>query len=141
MPRRFLLLVVLMFTLILAACGNGGATPPTAAPSGDAEAGKALFNQPTLANGPGCTTCHSLEAGKTIVGPALTRAGAVAAEAIQRPGYKGSAVNASEYLRESIIAPDAYVEGGFSPGVMPQNYKDLSAQELDDLVAYLLTLK
>lgn len=141
MPRRILPLVVLLITLALAACGNGAASPPTPAPRGNSENGKALFDQPTLANGPGCTTCHSLEPGQGIVGPSMAGIAGRAADTIQKPGYKGSAKNAADYLHEGIANPDAYAAEGFTAGVMPKNYADLSAQELDDLVAYLLTLK
>jgi hypothetical protein len=50
--------------------------------------------------------------------------------------------SAEDYLRESIIEPDAHITEGFTAGIMYQNYgKDLSEQEINDLVAYLLTLK
>ena len=141
MPKRILPLVVLLITLALAACGNGGASPPTPAPRGDSENGKALFDQPTLTNGPGCTTCHSLEPGQVIVGPSMAGIAGRAADTIQKPGYKGGAKNTADYLHEAIANPDAYAAEGLTAGVMPQNYAALSAQELDDLVAYLLTLK
>jgi nitric oxide reductase subunit C len=141
MPKRILPLVVLLITLALTACGNGGATPPTPEPRGNAENGKALFDQPALANGPGCTTCHSLERGRVIVGPSLADVATMAADTIQKPGYKGSAKNPADFLRESVVNPDAYIAEGFTAGVMPKNYAGLTAQELDDLVAYLLTLK
>jgi nitric oxide reductase subunit C len=145
MPGRIMPLVVLVvLALSLVACGDGASpTPsaPTAAPSGNAANGKTLFTQPVIANGPGCATCHAVEPGKTVVGPSLAGLAARAPEIVQRSGYKGTAGNAAEYLHESIVDPDVYTEEGFSPGVMPKNYKDLSAQELDDLVAYLLTLK
>jgi nitric oxide reductase subunit C len=141
MPKRILPLVVLLITLTLAACGNGAASPPTPEPRGNPENGKALFNQPALANGPGCTTCHGLEPGQVIVGPSMAGVAGTAGNTIQKPGYKGDAANAADYLRESIAEPDIYAAEGFSTGVMPKNYADLSAQELDDLVAYLLTLQ
>lgn len=141
MRKRFMPLVVLLILVTLTACDDGVASPPAPAPSGNAANGKVIFNEPVIANGPGCATCHSIEPGKVIVGPALNRIGTLAPEVIQRPGYKGMAENAADYLRESIVNPDAYVEDGFSPGVMPKNYTDMPEQEVDDLVAYLLTLK
>jgi len=33
------------------------------------------------------------------------------------------------------------VTQGFQPGIMPKTYTKLSAQEVSDLVAYLMTLK
>jgi cytochrome c oxidase subunit II len=44
-----------------------------------------------------------------------------------------------EYVRESIVNPDAQVAPGFQPGVMPQNYEEMfSEQQLDGLVEYLV---
>jgi cytochrome c1 len=82
-----------------------------------------------------------MDAGQVIVGPSMAGIAVKAADAIQRPGYKGTAMNAAEYLHEAIANPDAYVAEGFTAGVMPKNYADLTSQELDDLVAYLLTLE
>jgi len=134
--KRSLLLLVLM--AMLAACGNGGGAPAPAAPvaagGGNAEAGKALFAQTLIGTQPGCVTCHSLIAGDTIVGPAL--AGVAA-----RAGNTVSGESAEQYIRTSILEPNAHVADGFAQGIM-QSYKDaLSEQQLDDLVAYLLTLK
>ncbi len=48
--------------------------------------------------------------------------------------------SADEYLHQSLVEPNAYVVEGYVEGVM-QSYKDLSEAQLNDLVAYLLTLK
>jgi nitric oxide reductase subunit C len=133
--------VALLITLTLVACGNDSASPPTSQPRGNAGNGKVLFNQPTLANGPGCTTCHAIEPGQVIVGPSMAGIAGEAALTLQKPGYKGESKDAAAFLHESIVNPDAYATEGFSTGVMPKNYAGLSPQELDDLVAYLLTLK
>ena len=59
-----------------------------------------------------------------------------------RPEYTGSATSAAEYLRESILDPNAFVVPGFAPGVMYQAYSStLTDGEVADLVAFLLTLK
>ena len=43
-----------------------------------------------------------------------------------------------EYVRESIVDPDAYVVPGYQKGVMPGTFGDsLSKEEIDALVAYL----
>ena len=65
--------------LLVAACGGGAAKPaggesqPAAAAGGNADSGKKLFNEPVIASAgsPGCITCHSLEKGKTLVGPSM----------------------------------------------------------------------
>jgi cytochrome c len=134
--RKITLLIVLFMlaSLLLAACGGGdteGAGP------GDAERGKTLFEQTIIgpSAAPGCTTCHSIEPGKVLVGPSLAGIAAFAESAV--PGK-----SAEDFLKESILSPNAVVTEGFTASIMYQNYsKDLSAQEINDLVAYLLSLK
>jgi hypothetical protein len=57
-------------------------------------------------------------------------------------GTRVEGVPAKDYLRKSITAPDSYVVEGFSPGIMTNTYEaQLSEQQIEDLVAYMLTLK
>ena len=43
-----------------------------------------------------------------------------------------------EYIRQSIVDPDAVVVEGYQSGVMPTTFGEtLSPEELDALVAYL----
>jgi nitric oxide reductase subunit C len=141
------LLLLMVLGLLLAACGGGGAgAPPPAGESSAADLarGKSLFEGAVIGSNsaPGCRTCHALEAGVTLVGPSMAGIAARAAENVQDPDYTGSARTAEEFLRESIVKPGAFIEEGFPPGVMYQNYgQDMSAQELGDLVAFLLELK
>jgi mono/diheme cytochrome c family protein len=52
-----------------------------------------------------------------------------------------SGQSAEAYLRESIVDPDAYVVEGFTPGIMPSNYRtQLSDEQITDLVVYLMSL-
>jgi cytochrome c oxidase subunit II len=81
--------------------------------------GKTLFTQQ-------CGTCHALaDAGTTAeVGPNLDEA------------LKGK--NA-DFIRESIVNPNAEIAPGFQPNVMPSTFgESLSQQQLDSLVEYLL---
>ena len=48
-------------------------------------------------------------------------------------------LDARAYLEQSLVAPDAFVVEGFEAGVMPA-YDTLPAQDLADLIAFLLTL-
>jgi nitric oxide reductase subunit C len=141
-------LVLIVVLLALTACGGGAAKPaggeqPAAAAGGNADAGKKLFNEPVIASAgsPGCVTCHSLEKDKTLVGPSLAGIATDAANTVKEDEYKGTAKNADEWLRESILNPNVDVPDGFKPDIMPKTFNKLSAQELNDLVAYLQTLK
>jgi cytochrome c2 len=111
------------------------APPPAAAPGkGDAANGEKLF----ASNG--CSACHSLKEDEVIVGPSLYHIGQAASDIIKDSGYTGKAKTAQDYVHESIVQPNAYVVPGFAPGIMPQDFgAKLSAQDIDDLIAFLMT--
>ncbi|MEE9248366.1 MAG: cytochrome c, partial [Dehalococcoidia bacterium] len=55
-------------------------------------------------------------------------------------GNRVSGLNGEEYIRQSILDPNSFVVGGFPPGIMPANFAEtLSSQDIDNLVAFLLT--
>ena len=125
--------VVICLAIILAA-GCGGSSGDEE-PAGSAQAGEKLFKQATIGNQAGCTTCHSLEAGVILVGPSLADIGSQADKRV-------SGLSAQEYLRQSIVDPNAYTLDGFAANVMPMVWSDeLTEEQVDDLIAFLLTLK
>lgn len=142
------LLLLVVLNLILAACGSsssggGGEGVPASADDGAAR-GKALYEQMVIGSNssPGCITCHSLEPGLILAGPSHAGLATRATETIKNTNYTGNARTVEAYLWESIVDPDLYVEKGFPPRVMYQNYgKDLSEQEISDIVVFMLTLK
>jgi mono/diheme cytochrome c family protein len=92
--------------------------PPPAAAQGDPAAGRSVFEAQ------GCGGCHTFSAAGTsgTVGPNLDEVQGQDAESV----------------RQAIVEPNAEVESGFAPNVMPQNYgQQLSQEQLDDLVAFL----
>ena len=101
----------------------------------EADAGRSLYEEGTLGTNTGCRICHSLDAGVVLVGPSF---GGIATRAATRvPG-----LSAEEYLRQSILEPNAYVVDGFPEGQMLQNFGELLTEEdIDNLVAFLLTLE
>jgi cytochrome c2 len=141
-------IALIVVVLALAACGGGAAKPsggeqPAAAAGGNADNGKKLFNEPVIASAgaPGCATCHSLEKDKTLVGPSLAGISTEADKAVTEDDYKGKAKTGADWLREAMLDPNVDVAEGFKPDIMPKAFNKLSAQELNDLVAYLQTLK
>jgi putative membrane-bound dehydrogenase-like protein len=100
--------------------------PPTPLRAGDAVAGEAIFRTSAIAN---CIACHTVGGTGGAVGPRLDGIAARQNEA---------------YLRESVLDPgaklaDGYTQLGISP--MPPMSLILKSQEIEDVVAYLLTLK
>ncbi len=121
----FVVLILSLLVVVAAACGGGD---DKSASGGDADvaAGKALFEKTVLEGNAGCVTCHSREPGKTIVGPSLA----------------GVASKGEDFIRESIVNPDADVTEGFPAGTMPPDYgQKLSDEQINQLVKYLMTLK
>ncbi|MFN2189937.1 MAG: c-type cytochrome [Candidatus Promineifilaceae bacterium] len=132
-----LILTLLLISLVLAACSNGELELP-----GDPVRGEDLYNQQNLGtkNAAGCPACHTIEEGVDkddgrFVGPSHHAIGTRAENAV--PG-----MSAEEYIRQSIVDPNAHIVEGYDPWVMYTNYaEDLSETDIDDLVSYLLTLR
>jgi nitric oxide reductase subunit C len=127
--------------------GERGALPPGARPVSGAEnpiaLGEAAFRSVT----PACHACHSTAPGVNMAGPSLAGLAARARETLESPEYAGEATDVEGYIRESIVSPSAHLTPGAmysANGVsfMPNNYgEDLSQEQLDQLVAYLATLR
>lgn len=124
---------------------DASAQAPTAAAASDSPV--ALGEQLFRATPPGCVACHSTAAGVTLAGPSLAGIGAAADSMRALPDYSGSATDAASYIRESIVSPSASIVAGamFSAGgrsFMPDNFgQTLTSEQIDQLVAYLLTLR
>jgi mono/diheme cytochrome c family protein len=124
-----LFVLVLALSVLMAACGGGGTTDSAA------KAGEKLFAQTVTGTQAGCITCHSLNADEVIVGPSMVGIGS-------RAGERVAGMSADDYIKESILNPDAYLVEDFPAGTMPQVWGDeLSSEQVDQLIAYLLTLK
>jgi hypothetical protein len=112
-------------------------TKPMAELPGDPVRGRHLFTSPTIGpnNAPGCIACHSLELQVVIVGPSMFGVAT-------RAEYTILGLSGEQYLRQSIVEPDAYIVTGFNGGFMYSNYgNDLTGKDVDDLVSFLMTLR
>jgi cytochrome c2 len=100
-----------------------GAPPPSGG-GADLAAGKKAFTDN------GCAACHTLAAAGATgkIGPDLDKLKTYAAAAN---------MPLEDFIRESIVKPDAYVEKGFAKGVMPGTFASLPKPTLDALVAFL----
>ena len=123
-------IILLAGMWLLAACSSS--TPVSGV---SAEAGEALFRKAVLGGAAGCATCHSIEAGAVLIGPSLAGIGSQADKRVE-------GISAEAYLKQSIVEPEAYLAAGFPGKVMPGTFgKNLNADEIDSLVAYLLSQK
>ena len=118
--------VAILFLAILAACSL--VPPPSPTPSPLEVRGRGVFES-------FCSRCHSTIPDSIIVGPSL-------AGIATRGAGRVEGMDAQAYIRNSIFDPAAYTVEGFVEGTMPATLKDeLSVEQLDAVMAYLLTLK
>jgi mono/diheme cytochrome c family protein len=98
----------------------------TAAAAAPSAAGKAIFVSA------GCGACHTFKAAGTSakVGPDLDTAPATDA--------KKANMSLADFVRESIVNPNAFIAPGFPKGVMPSNFgSSLSKTKIDALVSFI----
>jgi cytochrome c oxidase subunit 2 len=85
----------------------------------------------------GCLGCHTVD-GTDKIGP--TWQGLFGHEVELSDG--SSLIADEDYLRTSIIDPNAQIVAGFQPGVMPQNFDELlSAEQIDQIIAFIESLQ
>ncbi len=120
------LLGICFAVLLLTACNLKDEPTPV---SGDplASEGHDVFRK-------NCAICHSLVPEKVITGPSL-------AGVATRAGNRVEGFEARDYIYQSITDPDAYVVDGFQ-NLMPPNFLEkLKSEEIDAVIAFLLTQK
>ena len=120
------------FALLISGCAASPQRP--GAVEGDIDRGAQLFAR-GRGETPACTSCHLVTPGQVgfSIGPNLAGIGERAANRLE-------GLNASEYLRQSIVEPRRYVVTGYRDMMYAAYKTHLSEQDILDLLAYLLTL-
>ncbi|MFN7728174.1 MAG: cytochrome c oxidase subunit II [Bdellovibrio sp.] len=95
-----------------------------------AEKGQKLYNSK------GCVACHSAD-GTAKVGPSWKGL----YSAVNHPTSAGDLSVDDNYLRESILNPNAKIVKGYSAGVMPSYQGQLTEAQLTMLIEFIKTLK
>ena len=126
--------IFLTFALLLVGCVSLPSTSRSSSITGDAERGAHLFAQGQNET-PSCSTCHQVIAGQFgfSVGPNL-------AGIAERVGTRVTGLTAHEYLRQSIVDPGRHIVSGYRNIMYPDYGAHLTEQNIQDLIAYLLTL-
>jgi cytochrome c oxidase subunit 2 len=120
-------LLIALAVAVLAGCGGEETVAPTGPVEGTVpkqEAGNAAAGKAVFASN-GCGGCHTFTPAGTkgTIGPDLDQV------------LKGKD---AEFVRESIVDPNAEIAQGFQPNVMPQTYgQQLTSKQIADLVAFL----
>lgn len=106
-------------------------SPEEAAARSASESGRALFQQDDV----GCFRCHMISGRGGTRGPDLSKIA-------QRAGERVSGLGAEQYLREKIGAGMnyKYAVPGYVP-MMPSFNQMLTEEQVEDLIAFLLSLR
>jgi nitric oxide reductase subunit C len=127
--------------------GTAGAEPTGAKPVDEGDHPMAKGERLFRTASPACNSCHSTSPGADMAGPSLAGLVTRAEEVLASSDYQGEATGVEGYIRESIVAPSAHLVSGamYSAGgtsFMPTGYgNSLSEDEVDQLVAYLMSIK
>lgn len=125
--RNKLFILLIAAVLFLSACSSTPTVAPTPTLDPIAKQGQAVFNAR-------CATCHALVPDTIIIGPSLY---GIATRAETR--VEGQ--TAEEYITMSILRPGDYVVEGFNNVMITNLAKEITSEEMNSLVAFLLTLK
>lgn len=115
---------------------EGAETAEAAEPAAEEEAAAPTPPQELFVS-MGCSGCHNMDAPQTDsergpVGPNM-------ANLHETAGSKVEGLSAEEYVHQSIVAPNEYINEGYAAGIMPPNFAErMSEEEINSMVAWLL---
>ncbi len=118
---------LLLIAALLSACSSAAPATPTPTPDPLVIRGREVFNSR-------CATCHALVPNTVIIGPSL-------AGVATRAETRVEGQSAEEYIQRSILRPDDYVVEGFKDVMVTNLAMELTNEDMNALMAFLLTLK
>ena len=125
--RQWAWLLCLASLPLLTACDANGSPLPEPTIDPLVAQGASLFQLH-------CATCHATAPDTVIVGPSL-------AGIASRAGARDGNLGAAEYIQMSILRPGVDIVDGFADS-MPKDFgKKLTGEEMDAVLAYLMTLE
>ena len=125
--RRIAIPLIVLVTLALSACSAAMSVTPTPTPDPLVVQGQQVFNAK-------CATCHALVPDTIIIGPSLAGIATRAETRVQGQ-------TADEYIQLSILRPGDYIVDRFNNVMITNFSKELTNEDMNALVAFLLTLK
>jgi mono/diheme cytochrome c family protein len=125
--KKIVTIVMLLVVFLMSACSAGAPVQPTSTPDPLVLQGQQVFNAR-------CATCHALVPDTIIIGPSL-------AGVATRAETRVDGQTAEEYLQLSVLRPGDYVVEGFTDIMITNFSKELTNEDMNALMAFLLTLK
>lgn len=127
MKKIMSLLPGLILLFGLAACSAAATMEPTPTPNPLVIQGQKVFNAR-------CATCHVLVPDTIIIGPSLYGIATIAETRV-------AGMSADEYILMSILRPGDYVVEGFNNVMITNLAKEITNEDMNALVAFMMTLK
>lgn len=125
--RKTLFVFLMLAGICLTACSTIAPASPTPTPDPFIIQGQNVFNAR-------CATCHALVPDTIIIGPSLY---GIATDAETRV----TGQSAEEYIQLSVLRPGDYIVPGFNNVMITNLSKELTSEEFNALMAFLMTLK
>jgi mono/diheme cytochrome c family protein len=129
--RQIQFIAAIALLLFFTSCSSSSKGPglDSIPANGDRTRGEAIFIQGKNGS-PSCNTCHTLTETK-LIGPGL-------AELAKLGGSRVQGESAREYIFHSVVEPIRYLVSGYTNLMYPDYGKQLSPQDIADVVAYVL---